>query len=427
MISSPGWNAGPRDLASSSGDVALASLAVRRAYHTLYEEYAQLAPEEHFQTLLKELREREQDFFYALAGALRRADVTATGVHADPRLLHQGRACTTSRSRMRFLLTTARHAVAFAEQQCAQTQDGDGRVLWEELLPLPREELRTHPGTGKLRLMIVDFHTHMAPSDQTTSHVVEWTASVAGAHVRERMEEQRTPEGALRILDEAGVDYAVVLAELHPKVTGITTNEYVAEYCSASPRLIPFACLNPHLTANPARDLRRYVEQLGMRGLKLSPSYGHFYPSEPTLYPAYEYAQAAGIPLLVHTGTSVFPGSKLKYADPLWLDEVAVDFPDLVIVQAHAGRGFWYDRAFTLARYHPNVYMDFAGLPPQNLLEYFPRLEMLADKALFGTDYPGVPSLRGNIDAVRSLPLQGEAIAKILGLNAAKLLQLEAR
>jgi predicted TIM-barrel fold metal-dependent hydrolase len=119
----------------------------------------------------------------------------------------------------------------------------------------------------------------------------------------------------------------------------------------------------------------------------------------------------------------VFKGSKLKYGAPLLLDEIAVDFPDLVIVQAHSGRGFWYDQAYTLARYHENVYMEIAGLPPQKLLTYFPQLERLADKVLFGSDYPGVPSLRGNIEAIRSLPLSEETKDKILGGNAARVLK----
>jgi len=78
---------------------------------------------------------------------------------------------------------------------------------------------------------------------------------------------------------------------------------------------------------------------------------------------------------MFHPGSSLFRGFRLKYGDPLNLDDVAVEFPDLVIVQAHGARGFWYDRAAFLARIHPNVYMEVAGLPPHRLLDYFPELE----------------------------------------------------
>lgn len=271
---------------------------------------------------------------------------------------------------------------------------------------------------------IIDFHTHLAPPDQLHPWVRDWTLSVVGPELAARHAERQTPAGALRILDAEGIDVAVVLAEMHPKTVGITANETVAAYCAGQSRLIPFACLNPHLSHHTGKDLRRCVEELGMRGLKLGPPYGHFYPNDPTLYPAYEVAQEKGIPVLVHTGTSVFKGSKLKYGDPLWLDEVAVDFPDLRIVLAHSGRGYWYDAAFTLARYHEHVYLEIAGLPPQNLLTYFPQLERLADKVIFGSDYPGVPSLRGNIAAIRGLPLSPGVADKILGLNAARLLGL---
>lgn len=269
---------------------------------------------------------------------------------------------------------------------------------------------------------VIDFHTHLAPHESMRPWLAEWTYGLVGEELTSRYARAGTPTGAEGILDENDVDAAVVLADYHPQTTGIASNERVAEYCAGSDRLIPFACVNPHVHADPAAELRRCVQQLGMRGLKLGPTYGHFWPNDPGLYPTYDLAQELGIPVLVHTGISVFQGSKLKYGDPLLLDEIAVDFPDLVLVQAHAGRGFWYEQAFTLARYHRNVYLEIAGLPPRSLLTYFPQLERLADKVLFGSDFPGVPSLSGNIAAVRALPLADETKHKILGGNAARLL-----
>ena len=125
-----------------------------------------------------------------------------------------------------------------------------------------------------------------------------------------------------------------------------------------------------------------------------------------------------------HTGTSVFPASRLKYGDPIYIDDVAVDFPDLVAIITHSGRPIWYETAYTLARLRPNVYMEIAGLPPKRLLTYFPDLERVSDKVLFGSDWPSVPTLKGNIDTIRSLPLSDHAKAQILGGNAARLLKL---
>ena len=127
---------------------------------------------------------------------------------------------------------------------------------------------------------------------------------------------------------------------------------------------------------------------------------------------------------MFHTGSSIYRNSKLKYGDPLHLDEVAVDFPDLKIVMAHSGRGFWYNRAFFLSKLHKNLYMEISGLPPQNLLHYFPELEKNSDKIIFGSDWPGVRGIKENIDVICSLPIKKTTIEKILYRNAEKVLRM---
>jgi predicted TIM-barrel fold metal-dependent hydrolase len=140
----------------------------------------------------------------------------------------------------------------------------------------------------------------------------------------------------------------------------------------------------------------------------------------------YARAQQLGVPMLVHTGSSVFKGARIKYGDPLHLDDVAIDFPDLNIWMAHSGRPFWYQQAFWLARRHPNVYLEVSGLPGKKLLEYFPDLERLAlaGKVVYGSDWPGNPYIRRNIEAIQALPLRESTIEKILGGNAARVLGL---
>ncbi len=105
------------------------------------------------------------------------------------------------------------------------------------------------------------------------------------------------------------------------------------------------------------------------------------------------------------------------------VDDVAVDFPRLVLILAHGGRPLWCDEAVFLLRRHPNVYMDISSIPPQRLLDYFPRLEEFADKVLFGSDWPGpgVPDIAGNIRKFLALPLSRAAQRKILWENAARL------
>jgi predicted TIM-barrel fold metal-dependent hydrolase len=170
--------------------------------------------------------------------------------------------------------------------------------------------------------------------------------------------------------------------------------------------------------------LAKLVKDYGMKGLKLLPPYQHFYPNDIAINKLYEKAQELKIPVVFHTGTSVFQKARLKYADPLYLDDVAVDFPDMTIVQAHGGRSLWYNTAFFLAKRHKNVYIDISGLPPQNLLRYFPDLEKIADKVVFGSDWPGIASIKKNIETIRRLPLKDETKLKILGENARKVLRL---
>jgi hypothetical protein len=99
---------------------------------------------------------------------------------------------------------------------------------------------------------------------------------------------------------------------------------------------------------------------------------------------------------------------------------VAVDFPKLKILLAHGGRPLWMNTAFFLVRRHPNVYLDISGIPPKTLLQYFPRLEEIAAKTLFGTDWPGpgVPDIKRNLDDFKALPLAPAASEQILEKTA---------
>jgi hypothetical protein len=176
------------------------------------------------------------------------------------------------------------------------------------------------------------------------------------------------------------------------------------------------------LSDDPGKDFEKYI-RMGAKGIKLYPPYSFFYPNDSTLYPIYEIAQEHRLPLLVHTGSSIFRGSKIKYADPIHLDDIATDFPELPILMAHSGRGLWYDRAFFLSKLHPNLYLEISGLPPKNLLKYFPELEKNIDKVVYGSDWPGIQRIGQNIAAIQKLPLEQESKEKILYGNASKILE----
>lgn len=272
---------------------------------------------------------------------------------------------------------------------------------------------------------VIDFHFHVTTADEYSDWFLNWLRVYAGedtlAHLRHVLS---SPQAMLEYLDEQGIDYAVALAETNPLSTGTSPNERVAGFCQDSERLIPFANVNPFVTADLVSELRRCVSDLGFRGLKLYPTYQHFYANDVRLYPLYAEAQRLGVPIMLHTGSSVFRGARLKYGDPLYLDDVVVDFPELTIIMAHSGRGFWYDAAFFLAQLHPNLYMEITGLPPQKLPIYFPNLERNAGKIIFGSDWPAVTDIKGNIATVRSLDIAEKSKESILGGNAARVLGL---
>jgi len=275
--------------------------------------------------------------------------------------------------------------------------------------------------------MIIDFHVHTAHYQSMTRSYLDLLRRQWGDRFDWMIQTYSSPEAFLGLMDEGGIDYAVILAELAPITTGISDNEYVAEFCSKTQRLITFASINPYTISRPSEELERLVRDHGFRGLKLYPTYQHYYPGDAMIYPIYAKARELGIPVLLHIGSSVLAGSRLKYGDPIYLDDVAVDFPELILIQSHSGRPFWYDKAFALARIHENVYMEVAGLPPQRLLSYFPELERIAEKVIYGSDWPGVPTIKENIQTLKGLTMSEDSKRKILGANAARVLGIADR
>ena len=271
---------------------------------------------------------------------------------------------------------------------------------------------------------VIDFHIHTIYYEQYNDSFLGWIKNMHGEDKWNKLISLYKDPGLFsEYLQQCGIDYGVVMAELTPAVTGSCSNEYVLEFCRGRDSLIPFASINPSLTVNLGSELTRLVE-MGFCGLKMYPTYQHFYPNDSSLYPLYARAEELQIPVMFHTGSSVFKGSRIKYGDPICYDDVAIDFPDLTIVLVHGGRGFWYDHAFLMSSLHENVYLEVAGLPAQKLMQYFPELESIADKVIFGSDWPGVPDLGKNVEAIKHLPLSKEGKEKILGGNAAKLLKI---
>jgi hypothetical protein len=238
------------------------------------------------------------------------------------------------------------------------------------------------------------------------------------------LEFTRSPKAFLKYMDKIELDRAVLINAAAPDVTGFPAglNAMAADYAKENPwRLLSCGSFHPRYSSNAMADIDEMV-RLGLRLIKIHPPHQLFYPNDylngmKELELLYRAAQSNGIPVMFHTGTSIFPGARSKYGDPIHIDDVAVDFPDLKIVLAHGGRPLWMDTAFFLVRRHANVFLDISSIPPAHLLQYFPRLAEIAHKTLFGSDWPGpgVRDIQEALNSFRALPLSAETKRLILG------------
>jgi predicted TIM-barrel fold metal-dependent hydrolase len=265
---------------------------------------------------------------------------------------------------------------------------------------------------------IIDIHIHINPHETVNPPALELIKR-GRRDYDEVAKYAASPMEFLKFMDSAEIERVGLINYVSPDVIGFTVevNDWIAKYCSADPkRLLAFGSVHPKYIADAAGEVDR-LKKLGIRGLN------EYRNGLGPLRAMYERAQALGLPVMIHTGTSIFPGARNVYAQPILADDVSVDFPDLVVILAHGGRPLWMNEAFFLVRRHPNMYMDISGIPPQRLMESFPRIEEIADKVLFGTDWPGpgVPGVRGNIEKFRALPISPQAQQKILYDNAARL------
>lgn len=288
--------------------------------------------------------------------------------------------------------------------------------------------------------MIIDFHTHV----EYKANGERYTASefVAG-------------------MDEGGVSISVVLGgdqsdagTMPPwadrSVMGAAAgfdDEDVAAFCADHPeRLLGFGSIHPDRYA-PERKVERAVKELGLRGIKLYPHAG-FYPNDPRLGPVYQKCAELGVPVVIHTGVKAVRWQWLKYNRPLYVDDVATNFPNLKVVMCHGGFP-WADEFLAVAHANPNVWVDISFL---DYVETTFRRPGLAEEIL--KNLVGVVGserlLWGSEGPFMSLPLYGshgpsnyaksqeflvtrinvfseKEKAQILGGNAARLLGLDAR
>jgi predicted TIM-barrel fold metal-dependent hydrolase len=225
------------------------------------------------------------------------------------------------------------------------------------------------------------------------------------------------------LLEAEGVDVALLFAEYSPRATGVQPAEDMLPIIAHNPRRFRLvANVNPELHRPPAAEAARQLD-LGAVAVKVHPVHGAFRPDTAEMYQVYELCAERGVPVIVHTGPSIFPGSLAEAGHPELTGRIAADFPGVQFVMAHGGRGQWYADAAALALERGNIWIDLAGLPPKRLPDYYSGFDLaeLATRWIFGTDWPGVPGVARNVRAVAALGLPDDILAGVLGGNAARI------
>ncbi|HEX6256512.1 MAG TPA: amidohydrolase family protein [Euzebyales bacterium] len=277
---------------------------------------------------------------------------------------------------------------------------------------------------------VIDVHQHVVPVASLKMPWERWAPpGVTGLRRDEIYRPDGTvdPAGYVGHLDDHGIDVALLMAEYSPRVTGLQTIEDMVPLRDAAPdRIGLIAAINPHLHFPPEAELDRQLA-LGAVALKLHPVHGDHAVDRADLYPAYARCQDAGLPVVIHCGTSNFAGAANARADPTPLLQVVRDFPELDVVLAHGGRGWFYDQAAWMALTYAHVWIELSGLPPHRLPDYYRSVgfERLAPRCIFGTDFPAIPGLRENAKAVAELGLPRDVLERVLWRNAVDVYRLD--
>ena len=283
-------------------------------------------------------------------------------------------------------------------------------------------------------LVAVDMHTHATVSTRNPVDEVAVAFDAAMAlYFKEKMPRPTISETAAYYRERkmAAVIFTVDTERANGQLR--ISNEEVAEECALhSDVLIPFASVDPMRGRMGVREIRNLIKNHGIRGFKFHPSAQEFYPNDRQAYNVYEVIAEHGLPAIFHSGqTGVgagMPGGggvRLKYSDPMFLDDVAVDFPTMPIVIAHPSFP-WQENALAVATHKPQVYIDLSGWSPK----YFPPIllqymnGLLKHKMLFGSDFPVLTPDRWVEDFDR-LDIKPGVRRLIMKENAVKLLGLD--
>ncbi|SDN99244.1 hypothetical protein SAMN05660199_01061 [Klenkia soli] len=279
----------------------------------------------------------------------------------------------------------------------------------------------------------LDVHVHVEQDDAGCLSLSQDLMDASAAYFRSSDNRVPTVEDLAARYRAAGMA-AVVFTIDAATATGhpaLSSEDIAARCAEHADVLIPFGSVDPHRGTAAVEQARRLVLESGVRGFKFHPSLQAFSPDDTRFYPLWEELQSLGVPALFHTGQNGIgaglpggAGIKLRYSQPLLLDDVAADFPHLTVILAHPSVP-WQGEAISMATHKSNVHIDLSGWSPK----YFPPELVraiggqLRKKVLFGSDYPLISPERW-IEDFRTLGVKESVLPGVLKDNALTLLDL---
>ncbi len=281
-------------------------------------------------------------------------------------------------------------------------------------------------------MQIINTHTHLIDTSvvfaENNKHQLKYLKGIPAFTDLDKVISMLSLENLLVQMDEASITKSVLFALEGPLLSA--SNQFVADVCQRLPdRFYGFASVDPN-KKNARKNLEDAVEKLHLIGLKLHPPLQNFYPDDKKMWPVYDLASELGIPVVFHVGTTPFGNMvKLKQADPILIDAVANDFPNLKIILTHLGT-LWHNESFMITEKHPNVFIDTAAYPYEikEILTENLIMRVGEEKFVFGTDFPmpyegKMHRIKDFVDCIMDLNISEELKERIFFRNFESFMQ----
>jgi len=283
------------------------------------------------------------------------------------------------------------------------------------------------------KIRAIDVHVHAEVScHDPEDPVMGQFFDAASAYFKAPRERPKMPE-TIQLYRDMQIALVLFTVDAEAGMGAKRVSNYeVAEIANKNDDIcIPFASIDPHKGKYGAREARDLVENHGVRGFKFHGIAQNAHPADRMAYPIYEVINEYKLPAIFHTGHSGMGtgmrgggGMRLKYGEPMLIDDVAVDFPDMKIILAHPSWP-WVDQSLSMALHKDNVFIDLSGWSPK----YFPKQVIqyantqLKHKMLFGSDFPLIHPDKW-IAAAQDVGFREEVMPGIMKDNAARVLGL---